>query len=108
MSVIPMKTGAYQPLVHEYQYLSSLDTLTSDQEQHLDDILDIAVRDPTLDGYIQEIEMSTISPHDMEEILNQQAKIREYLGVGAEVTFYPSTNIKITRTTNDIVHIQLS
>lgn len=108
MSVIPMNTGAYQPLIEEYQYLSSLDTRTLYQEQRLDKLIDTAVRDPIFDGYIQEIELSTISAHDMEEILNQQAKIREYLDVGIGLTSYPHTNIKFTHLANDIVHIQLS
>lgn len=107
MSILLMKTGAYQPLVDEYQYLSNLDTLNSDQEHRLAEILDLAVQDPILDEHILEIEMDMISSDDREEILNQQAKMREYIDVGIEVNSYPSTNIKFARLANDIVHVQL-
>ena len=81
MSILITATGKHHPtLAAEYEYLSSLPQLNLNQEKRLGDILDLAIRDPVLDQHIQNIELASLSSDDEHHILNQQAKMREYLG----------------------------
>jgi len=70
-----------QALARKYQYLSSLSTLSPTQKEYLSHILSLAIHDPALDELIQKIELADLSPNDIHTIFDQQAKIREYLGV---------------------------
>lgn len=73
---------SHQTLAQEYQFLCSLNKQNPAQEDRFAHILDLALSDPILDEIIQQIELGSISDDDMQVILDQQAKMREYLGTG--------------------------
>ena len=75
----------HRALAREYQQLSNLTVLSSCQEVRLSYILDLAVQEPLLDKLIQKVEMAILSPEDKKVILNQQAKMREYLGISIKI-----------------------
>jgi hypothetical protein len=56
-------------------------------------ILEFALRDPILDEIIHGIELRALSADEKSEILDQQAKMREYLGIEDKRSSlpYPST-----------------
>lgn len=92
----------HQTLAAEYQYLSSLPHLNLNQEERLSYILDLAIQDSVLDQHIQNIELASLSPDDENHILDQQAKMREYLDVDTQsgsssYTDHPMPNVENMR-----------
>lgn len=69
----------YSTLAEEYQSLSRLKTLNFQQAERLSYIVDSAIDAPELDRLIQNVDLLLLSEQDKHEILNQQAKMREYL-----------------------------
>lgn len=86
-----------QNLVEEYQHLSNLLILNALQEERVAYILELALQDPLLDELIQRIEFEAISAKDKLVLLDQQAKMREYLGIERGASSLPSTNPYVTR-----------
>ena len=74
--------GSQKKIAEEYRYLSRLSNLSVFQENRLDTILKLAVVDSLLDQCIQNVEISSLSVDDKEEILVQQAKMRVCLDLG--------------------------
>lgn len=82
----------YSILAEEYQQLSDLETLSFSQEERLGYIVNLAIDNPDLDRLIQDVELSSLSEQDRHEILNQQAKMREYLIVNYQRSLCPQNS----------------
>ena len=86
-------------LAEEYQRLSYLLILNPLQEERIAYILELALQDPRLDSLIQKIDLEALSDDDLHSILDQQAKMREYLGIEGEASSFPYLNTRVAEFT---------